>query len=312
MSDPALSRRTFVRVLASGAALGAMAVLEACTPASTPAPTAAPAKPTTAPAAPAATTAPAAPAATAAPAAATTAPAAAPKPAAPTKPGGVQLPTRVAAGDDQGRPARVRRRVDRPRVHQLPDEPDQVGGRYARPRRRRHRDDLDHVGGAHANGVQRAVAGRQQGAGREPGHQRPGPGRLRHGQAADAHRRQRAARHPVHRHQRRHPAVSGLPQGQDGGPDAVSQRRCDQGISEPRHVPDPDVASHGLQQRHLRRPGAVSVVPVGALGASEPARRREPRAAQERRGIQEAGSAASRARTRTSTAWAPRTTSAWV
>jgi putative aldouronate transport system substrate-binding protein len=95
MSEQALSRRTFVRVLASGAALGAIAVLEACAPASTPAPTAAPAKPTTAPVAPAATSAPAAATTAPAGAAATTAPAAAPKPAAPTNPGGVQLPTRV-------------------------------------------------------------------------------------------------------------------------------------------------------------------------------------------------------------------------
>jgi putative aldouronate transport system substrate-binding protein len=95
MSDQSLSRRGFVRVLASGVALGAVAVLEACAPATqAPAPTQPGPKPTSPPAAPAATTAPAAPAATTAPAAAapTTAPAVV-KPA--EKPRGVQLPTRV-------------------------------------------------------------------------------------------------------------------------------------------------------------------------------------------------------------------------
>jgi len=96
MSDQSLSRRGFVRVLASGVALGAVAVLEACAPAGqAPAPTQPAAKPTSAPAAPAATTAPAAaPAATTAPAAA--APTSAPATAA-SKPRtrGVQLPTRV-------------------------------------------------------------------------------------------------------------------------------------------------------------------------------------------------------------------------
>ncbi len=93
-----VSRRAFIRVVAIGVAGTGAALLQACGPSSTttPAPTQPAAKPTTAPAAPAATTAPAAAAPTSAPAAAapTTAPAVAAKPAA--KPGGVQLPTHVA------------------------------------------------------------------------------------------------------------------------------------------------------------------------------------------------------------------------
>jgi putative aldouronate transport system substrate-binding protein len=103
MLSSSISRRSFVRVLASGLAFTGAALLQACTAAApAPAPTQAPApKPTSAP--PAATTAPAVAPTTAPAAAPTTVPAAAPtsapavaatpKPAA--KPGAVQLPTRV-------------------------------------------------------------------------------------------------------------------------------------------------------------------------------------------------------------------------
>jgi putative aldouronate transport system substrate-binding protein len=97
MASHSTSRRGFLQFLAAGLAGTGIAVLQACGPAAqTPAPTQPPAaKPTTAPAA-APTSAPVAKPTTAAAAAPTTAPAAAPaKPAAATKPGGVQLPTRV-------------------------------------------------------------------------------------------------------------------------------------------------------------------------------------------------------------------------
>ena len=48
------------------------------------------------------------------------------------------------------------------------------------------------------------------------------------------------------------------------------------------------LAAGHLQQRHLRRAGAVPAVPVGALGPPEPARRRRAAATQERRRVQAA------------------------
>jgi len=79
------TRRGFIRLAAAGFVVGTAALLEACAPPAAPPPTAAPPKPTSAP--------PSAP--TSAPAAAATSAPAVGKPAAPTKPGGVQLPTRV-------------------------------------------------------------------------------------------------------------------------------------------------------------------------------------------------------------------------